>query len=594
MVEHALQVRGLSVAYARSGAADNVVVSGVDFALEPGTVLGMAGESGCGKSTTALAAIGYRTPGVRILSGTSSLGGTTDLLGLSEKELRTVWGRRVAYVAQNATTALNPAIRVGEQLAQPLRLHLGLSGESLKARQIELFEQVRIPRPADALRRYPHQFSGGQQQRIAIAISIACNPEVLVLDEPTTGLDVTTQSRISALLRELVDTLGVAALYVSHDLALLTTVADRLAVMYGGEIVEEGPVAGFAAEPAHPYTRALLASVPSAHTRRAVTGIPGRPPLSVIADACSFAPRCGFAIPACTEAHIDLVPRPSGGQVRCLRVADVVHTPVSTLSVPHSAVGPALLEIRDLIAEYAGAPAPVLKGVSVTVAAGETLGVVGESGSGKSTLLRCIAGLHRPTAGVMVFDGAPLNGRVIKRSRAVRRSMQLVFQNPETSLNPRHTVGEIIGRPIRLFRDDIARDKHDEAIAELLDQVKLPRQVVHRFPSELSGGQKQRVSLARAFAAKPTLLLCDEVTSALDVSVQATIIELIADLAASTGTSVVFVSHDLAVVRTIARRAIVMKDGEIVEEGLTEDLFTSPTHPYTQQLLAAIPDFATA
>lgn len=585
-----LVVQDLTVAYRRRGGTDNVVVSSVDLSLRKGEIVGLAGESGCGKSTTALAAIGYRAPGVHILSGKSVLDGT-DLLSLSQRQLRRFWGNRLSYVAQNATTALNPAIRIGEQIAQPLRLHLKLRGDALKARQLELLNQVHIPSPEAALRRYPHQFSGGQQQRIAIAIAIACNPEVLILDEPTTGLDVTTQSRISALLKELVAQTGVATLYVSHDLALLSTVADRLAVMYAGEVVEQGPVEHFLAGPSHPYTRALLDSVPSARERRAVSGIPGRPPLHVVVDACSFAPRCDLVISSCTQSHIDLVEQPDGYSVRCLRANEQSRRAIRTLEQVSSAGAGALLEVRDVSARYAGAAVQVLSDVSLSVAAGETLGVVGESGSGKSTLLRCIAGLHPPAAGEVVFDGQALAAKAVRRPRDIRGRMQIVFQNPDTSLNPRQSVAQLVGRPLRLFRDDVARSDEQRVVLELLDQVQLPADILHRYPSELSGGQKQRVNLARAFAAKPRVLLCDEVTSALDVSVQATVIELIAAIAADTGTSVVFVSHDLAVVRTIAHRAVVMKDGRIVEQGSTDELFRAPQQAYTQELLAAIPDF---
>ncbi len=585
-----LVVQDLTVAYRHRGGTDNVVVSSVDLSLRKGEIVGLAGESGCGKSTTALAAIGYRAPGVHILSGTSVLDGT-DLLSLSQRQLRRYWGNRLSYVAQNATTALNPAIRIGEQIAQPLRLHLKLRGDALKARQLELLNQVHIPSPEAALRRYPHQFSGGQQQRIAIAIAIACNPEVLILDEPTTGLDVTTQSRISALLKELVAQTDVATLYVSHDLALLSTVADRLAVMYAGEVVEQGPVEHFLAGPSHPYTRALLDSVPSARERRAVSGIPGRPPLHVVVDGCSFAPRCDLVISTCTQSHIDLIEQPDDSSVRCLRANEQSRRAIRTLEPVSSAGAGALLEVRDVSARYAGAAVQVLSDVSLSVAAGETLGVVGESGSGKSTLLRCIAGLHPPTSGEVVFDGQALAAKVVKRPRDIRGRMQIVFQNPDTSLNPRQSVDQLVGRPLRLFRDDVARSDEQRVVLELLDQVQLPADILHRYPSELSGGQKQRVNLARAFAAKPRVLLCDEVTSALDVSVQATVIELIAAIAADTGTSVVFVSHDLAVVRTIAHRAVVMKDGRIVEQGSTDELFRAPQQAYTQELLAAIPDF---
>ncbi len=590
MSEPVFRVEDLSVGYLRSDGQDNVVVWKAAFSLAPGSILGLAGESGCGKSTTALAAIGYRGPGSRILSGTAHLE-DVDLLALPSGKLRSIWGRRVAYVAQNATTALNPAIPVGRQLAQPLSRHLHLRGGELRDREVELLESVGIPNPPGALDRYPHQFSGGQQQRIAIAIALSCKPEVLILDEPTTGLDVTTQARISALLRSLVAETGAATLYVSHDLSLLSTVADRLAVMYAGEIVEEAGSRAVARQPRHPYTQALLAAVPTAHIRSSVAGIPGRPPARVVLDSCSFAPRCPHALDACRDGYIELLDVGGGHMARCLRTDEIAARPVQASPLATAEVSPeSLLAVDEVWSQYAKAPTPAVRGVSFEIASGETLGIVGESGSGKSTLLRAIVGLHPPTAGVIRFRGVPLAARAVKRPRALRRELQIVFQNPDSSLNPRHTVFDIVRRPIRLFRDDVRHSGERDAVTELLESVKLPTGLLHRYATELSGGQKQRIALARAFAARPSLLLCDEVTSALDVSVQATIIELISELAARFGAAVIFVSHDLAVVRTIAGRALVMKNGEVCEEGETERLFVAPAHPYTRELLAAIPE----
>jgi peptide/nickel transport system ATP-binding protein len=588
--EPVFQVEELSVGYTRSDGQDNVVVWRAGLSLDGGSILGLAGESGCGKSTTALAAIGYRAPGSRILSGSARLNGV-DLLTLPPAKLRSIWGRRVAYVAQNATTALNPAIPVGRQLGQPLSRHLRLRGGELRDRKIELLDSVGIPNPEAALDRYPHQFSGGQQQRIAIAIAFSCRPEVLILDEPTTGLDVTTQARISALLRKLVAETGAATLYVSHDLSLLSTVADRLAVMYAGEIIEQSDAHSVSRRPRHPYTQALLAAVPTAHTKSSVAGIPGRPPARVVLDSCSFAARCPHVQPACQAGHIDLLEVAPAHLARCIRANEIAARPVEPrpLAVPNVAPEP-LLEIDEVWARYAKAPSPAVCGVSFHVASGETVGIVGESGSGKSTLLRVIAGLHPPSAGAIRFRGTALAPNAVKRPRTVRKELQIIFQNPDSSLNPRHTVFDIVRRPIRLFRDDVTRADERPAVVELLESVKLPTGLLHRYATELSGGQKQRIALARAFAPRPSVLLCDEVTSALDVSVQATIIELIAELAARFGTAVVFVSHDLAVVRTIAGRALVMRDGEVCEEGETERLFMAPAHPYTKELLAAIPE----
>jgi peptide/nickel transport system ATP-binding protein len=591
--EAALDIRELTVGYSRPDGQVNEVVWNVSLALEPGTITGLAGESGCGKSTTALAAIGYRSPGTRILGGTSLLGGV-DLLKLDTRRLRAIWGRNVSYVAQSATTALNPAIPVGRQLAQPLAVHMGLRGAALRKRQVALLGEMGLPDPEAALSRYSFQFSGGQQQRIAIAIALSCNPKVLLLDEPTTGLDVTTQARISKLLRSLVSDWGVATLYVSHDLALLGTIADRLAVMYAGEVVEESSARAVATAPRHPYTQALIAAVPSAHLGRAVAGIPGRPPASVVRESCSFAPRCPHVVDACRAEHVELRDLGGAHRARCIRAEEIAARPAEVAALASAQELPeTLLEVLEVSCRYAKAAGQAVREVSFDLVRGETLGIVGESGSGKSTLLRAITGLLPPTAGTIRLRGKELAPSAVKRPRAVRRELQIVFQNPDSSLNPRHTVFETVRRPIRLFRDDVRRADERKAVLELIEAVKLPREVLHRYPVELSGGQKQRVAIARAFAARPSVLLCDEVTSALDVSVQATIIELIAELSAGFGTAVVFVSHDLAVVRTIATRALVMRNGEVCEEGETERLFVAPSHPYTQELLAAIPELAT-
>jgi peptide/nickel transport system ATP-binding protein len=592
--ETVLSVEGLTVGYRRRDGSLNEVVHDVSFALRRGRILGLAGESGCGKSTTALAAIGYRTPGSRIVAGSSQLDGT-DVLRLPSAGLREIWGSRVAYVAQSAALALNPALTIGRQLSQPLAVHMGLRGEASRARQLALLDAMGLPDSPTILRRYPFQFSGGQQQRIALAIALACKPDVLILDEPTTGLDVTTQARITQLLRALVSETAIGCLYVSHDLALLGTLADRLAVMYAGEMVEEGSAEAVARHSRHPYTHALLAAVPTVRRPRYVVGIPGRPPTRVVLDSCSYAPRCAYVLPECRTAHVELHDPGDRHVARCIRLEEIEKEPLAGHELSGARGSAArLLEVSDLHCEYKGTTAPAVKGVSFAVHLAERVGIVGESGSGKSTLMRAIAGLHRPTAGAIRLRDVNLAPLAVKRPRSVRKDVQLVFQNPDSSLNPRHTILDIVARPIRLFRDDVPRSAQREVVQELLDQVKLPTGLLYRYPIELSGGQRQRVALARAFAAKPSLLLCDEVTSALDVSVQATILDLIAQLTEQTETAVVWVSHDLAVVRTIANRALVMRHGEVCEEGETDALFASARHPYTRELLAAIPELLPA
>ncbi len=592
----ALSIRGLSVGYAQHDGSINTVVHDVTLDLERGKILGLAGESGCGKSTTALAAIGYRSGSTRILAGSSVLEGT-DLLSLGVKQLRSIWGKRVVYVPQASATALTPALKIGRQLAEPLRVHLGLKGGALLERQVELLNEVGIPDPEAALKRYPHQFSGGQQQRVTLAIALSCNPDVLVLDEPTTGLDVTTQARISRLLTRVIAQYNTAAIYVSHDLTLLSQVSDRIAVMYGGQIAEQGPSAKIVGEPAHPYTKALMAAVPNVDAPRALSGIPGSPPPGATLDQCPFAARCDHVQEACRTTNPPLVDVSTDHVARCLFVRDVVREPLDLRPISLAVVPDQdpLLRVSDVWCEYEqhGIRLAVVKGVSFELGIGETLGIVGESGSGKSTLLKAIAGLHPRSQGQISFEGTELAPLVGKRSRAVRRDMQLVFQNPDTSLNPRQTVLQLVSRPLQLFRPEMKRPAREQKVRELLDAVKLPSTLLYRYPGDLSGGQKQRVALARAFSSDPRLLLCDEVTSALDVSVQATILELISELSKQFGTAVVFVSHDLGVVRTIAHRAIVLQHGVVRETARVDELFANPTNDYTRELIGAIPRFIT-
>lgn len=595
MTEPVLTTDGLTVAYRGKNGTLNTVVRDVELSLRPGEVTALAGESGSGKSTTALAAIGYRAPSSVIQRGRSTFEGK-DLLELPIEQLRSIWGRKIAFLAQNASGALNPAIRVGRQLEEVITRHTELRGADLKRRKLELFEAIGLPAPAPALRRYPHEFSGGQQQRIAIAIALACRPSVLIMDEPTTGLDVTTQKQISSLLRRLIDETGAAALYVSHDIALLGEVADRLYVMYGGEVAETAAMHEVTSNPRHPYTRALLDAVPSARSRTELTGIPGAPPPSVARGACAFAPRCSVALDKCTEADVKLIQVASGHEVRCVRAQESVlpdrmrragadHRPAA-----RNGTHERLLDVQDLWCHYGPAQGGVqaVAGVSLTVSRGEAVGIVGESGSGKTTLVRTIIGLHVPHRGRIVFSDSDLAPRAVDRARDVRSQIQLVFQNPKSALNPRHTILETVSRPARVILG-MGRDDAKALAEEMVDAVHLPRSVLGRYPRELSGGQQQRVAIARAFSTRPALLLLDEVTASLDVSVQATIIELMGELRRRFGVTLVFVSHDLAVVRSLCDRAIVMKDGEVCEQGELEQLFSAPQAEYTRKLVAAIP-----
>ena len=593
MTSTVLDVANLSVGYGEDTVT--LVVLGVSFQLREREILGLAGESGSGKSTSALAALGYRAPKSTIASGRSELDGQ-DLLQMSMHTLHDLWGRQIAYVAQSAGTTLNPALTIATQMSLPLVAHLGLSDVAARQRCRELLRDVHLE-DEGLLDRYPHQFSGGQQQRIALALALSCDPKVLILDEPTTGLDVTTQAQISALVRQLVDERSIAALYVSHDLSLLGGLTDRICVMYGGQVVESGPSRDVLNDPRHPYTKALLAAVPRIDLRRRVTGIPGEPPEEVVQTACGYAPRCAYAIQACTEGPIELTVAGPTRVARCIRHTELPvgeGTPdrdngMWTNSDPDQN---SILAVEGLRCAHRQRKETlmVVKDFSLQLRAGETVGIVGESGSGKTTILRAIAGLHEgPMDGSLAFRGKPLARLAGARSRDQRRALQIVFQDPGSSLNPRHTIGRILTRAVRILGEGISRGDEPDHARALLRQVKLPERFFHRYPWELSGGQQQRVAIARAFVGRPSVLLCDEVTSALDVSVQATIIDLLKELTTEYGTAVLFVSHDLAVVRSVASRIIVMRNGEVCEDGSTEDLISRPSHPYTRQLLSAVP-----
>jgi peptide/nickel transport system ATP-binding protein len=592
-MNESLLVRELTVAYRRAQADPAVVVHDVSFSLEPGQLLGLAGESGCGKSTAALAAIGFRAPGSMVLQGSARLG-QVDLLGLPQRELRRLWGSRISYVAQDAGASLSPLIRVGDTLTETLKAHQRLRRRDARARALTALAEVGIPDPERALRKYPHEFSGGQQQRVALAVAMICQPDVLVLDEPTTGLDVTTQAQVTQLILELVREKQTAALYISHDLGLLGTVCDRLAIMYGGEIVERAAASTVFRKPRHPYSGALLDSAPRIDSAGATVGIDGRPPSQVVTDSCAFAARCSYAVAECHAEHPLLETVAPDHEVRCLRAHELgVISPRRSSTVLGQQVTQtqeAMLLVDDLSCSYAGGSRqPVVRNVSLYVDGGEIVGVIGESGSGKSTLLRAIAGLHRADSGSVRFEGATLATQAVKRPRDVRQAIQIVFQNPDASLNPRHTVAAAIERPLALFAPTLTRKQRGQRVMELLEDMRLDPQVAPRYPHELSGGQKQRVALARAFAANPKIILCDEVTSALDVSVQASVLELLTELGRTRGVALLFVTHDLAVVRSIAARVCVMHAGEICERAETDAIFTDAKHSYTKSLLAAVP-----
>jgi peptide/nickel transport system ATP-binding protein len=591
-----LTARSLSAGY-RDGPGVRQVLADVDLELPVNKIVGLAGESGCGKSTLALLLAGYRSPGVRVLGGSVTFR-DSELTALGPRKLRRWWGRHIAYLPQDTATALNPALRVGRQLGEVIELHCHLRRREALAAGTEMLQKVGIPDPAQAMRRYPHEFSGGQQQRIAIAIALAPGPEVVILDEPTTGLDVTVQARINELIVDLIRSERMTALYVSHNLALLADICDELRILYAGQVFESGPAAAVYFNPEHPYTRDLVAAVPHHLDDQPVQGIEGTPPPAVVLDRCAFGPRCRFHQSRC-DGKVPLTERPGGRQVRCVRVQEVT-TPKSTRAqqspseklVEDEDNAQHLIEIDGLRVTYTSAAHTViaLEGLSLGLAPGEALGVVGESGSGKSTLLRAMAGLLVPKAGTMTFRGQTVPWDCGSRADVVRREVQIVFQNPDASLNPRHSLKAIIDHPLRRFRPDLDAQQRRGLISEVLEQLRLSTELLDRYPSEVSGGQRQRVALARALVAGPAVVLCDEITSALDVSVQASILELLAELRSASQLAMVFVTHDLGVLRAVADRALVLQNGQLREQGQVNQLLRSPADDYTATLVGSIPN----
>ena len=603
-----LEVWDLRVEYStRRGTAH--AVRHASFAVRRGEIFGLVGESGSGKSSAALAIMGA-LKGQADVSGTVRYRGE-NLLEKSDRELRALWGRRLAMVFQNPGSTLNPVLRVGEQVVEVLRAHMGVHQTAAWDRTLELFRTVQLPDAAELARRYPHQLSGGQQQRVSIAIALACDPDLLIMDEPTTGLDVTTEARILDLVRALRRRTGAAILYISHNLGVIAQLCDAVAVMYAGEVVERGPIRAVFEGPRHPYTVALLNCLPRADARPAERMLPaiegGLPDPAGPVTHCQFAERCPMAEARCRQEHPALFEAAAGHVSRCF-FGERVPAPLTRSTAPidpvlHEEAGPArtpsLLEGVELAYEYGPSTAwlphvtrsqgpRALDGVSLDVAPAETLAVVGESGSGKTTLARCLVGLLEPARGEVRLKGHALPSRPSDWPRPLRRRLQMVFQNPDLTLNPQRTVFDAVARPLLLF--GLARgDEVRTRAAELLRAVRLEDRYLDRFPQQLSGGERQRVAIARAFAGMPEAVVCDEPTSALDVSVQAAVLNLLVDLQRRRRSSYVFITHDLSIVRHLADRVLVLYRGKIVESGATEAVFSRPHHPYTEVLLSAVP-----
>jgi peptide/nickel transport system ATP-binding protein len=569
------------------------IVEDVSFSLAAGEALGIVGESGSGKTTTLLAMLGYGQPGTTITDGTVRIGGVT-MTPAKSRAQRKLRGKVVSYVPQNPAGSLNPSMRVGNAILDMIRAHhdAGTAAPPVT----DALERVGLSGSTEFQRRFPHQLSGGQQQRVCIAVALVCEPPVIVLDEPATGLDVITQARLLDELVRLRTEVGVAMVYVTHDLAVVASFADRIAVMYAGRIVELGPTTEILQRPKHPYTRGLLNSIPDHASPRRLVPIPGvavgtgdRP------SGCAFAPRCPLHIPACDESMPALREVGALHTARCLRPEDVTSSapsPPASRRESLRSVSP-LLSVRGLRAEYRGRGEVVVaaQDVSFTVNRGECVALVGESGSGKTTIARTIAGLHPIADGQILLEDERLPPETRKRSRRQRQRIQIVFQDPSDALNPRHTVRSAIARPAQLLRG-LSHQDADSEVDRLLGLVRLPQTLGDRYPPDLSGGERQRVGIARALAATPEVMICDEITSALDVSVQAAVLSLISELRESLGLSILLITHDLGVVSSIADRVLVLEKGVIVESGDTATLLTSPEHPYTKSLLAAAPSLS--
>ncbi|WP_063729265.1 ABC transporter ATP-binding protein [Streptomyces sp. RTd22] len=592
-----LDVRGLSVDFSTPDGRTVHAVRDVDFTLSRGETLAVVGESGSGKSTTALALTRMLPGSGRITAGSVLLDGT-DLAAATEEELRAVRGARIGTIFQDPMTSLNPVLSIRTQLDEVLRAHRYGDRATRRARAEELLDLVGIPDPRRRLNDHPHQFSGGQRQRILIAMALAGEPDVLVADEPTTALDATVQEQILKLLAELNEKTGTALLLITHNMGVVSRSCARALVMYGGTVVENGPTTDILTRPRHPYTAGLLAAVPrlSSPSGTRLTGIPGAPPdLSLPLAGCAFAQRCAAADEQCrTEAP------PLAGGVACWHQ----HTRPVTAARPAdrearvtTEEGTPLLEAVALRKEFRGrrrTPLVAVDDASLTLHAGETLGIVGESGSGKSTLARLLAHAHPADGGTIRLRGEDVTRPSRTALRALRRQVQMVFQDPYASLNPRMTVGDIIGEPLLVHGLHPDRAARARRVAELLELVGLDPAVADRLPRAFSGGQRQRIGIARALAPEPSVLLCDEPVSALDVSVQAQIVNLLADLQRDLGLALLFIAHDLAVVRQVSHRIAVMHRGRIVETGPADEVCVNPRHPYTSALLAAAPEPAPA
>jgi peptide/nickel transport system ATP-binding protein len=587
-------------------------VDGISYSVRRGEVVAIVGESGCGKSVSSLAIMGLLAkPAGRVTAGRILFEGR-DLLTLSAEEMREIRGRDISMIFQEPMTSLNPVLSIGEQIMEPLFVHLKMDQAKARARALELLQLVGITDGERRLEQFPHQLSGGMRQRVMIAIGLACNPKLIIADEPTTALDVTIQAQILELMKDLSRRLNIALIVITHNLGVVARYADRVNVMYAAHIIERGTADDIFLSPRHPYTIGLMRSVPRLDLPRGMRleTIEGLPPdLRSPPTGCRFAPRCPYRIEACLKDDIPQREIAPGHASACIRAGEIAAGTLATEVPRIKAAGAAanghdgepLLVVEHLHKHFA-VPAhgagilssrmvtvKAVDDVSFSIAPGETLGLVGESGCGKTTVGRTVLKLEAPTEGTIAFDKIDITHREAREMRDMRRAIQVIFQDPYSSLNPRMTIGQIIGEPLRVYGMVKNRKQEQERVAELLSQVGLFPYMAERYPHQLSGGQRQRVGIARALALEPRFIVCDEPVSALDVSIQGQIINLLEDLQERLKLSYLFIAHDLAVVRHISDRVAVMYLGRIAEVADRDELYARPLHPYTQALLDAAP-----
>jgi peptide/nickel transport system ATP-binding protein len=602
-----LELQNASISYFTRAGEINVVPD-ISFRLEQGEALGLVGESGCGKSTVAFAIMRYLGGAGRLTRGKILFEGR-DMGRMSDAELRSIRGSKMAMVYQDPMSSLNPVMPVGRQLMEVPIIHQNASEAEARTRALAMLSEVNLPDPQSVFERYPHQLSGGQQQRVVIAMALMSEPSLLAMDEPTTGLDVTVEAAVLDLVARLRAKHNSAIVFISHNLGTVVRICDRIGVMYAGELAEEGAIGAVFRNPRHPYTRGLLDCIPvlgSDKRSAPLLPIPGQvPPALNRPKGCVFAPRCSYAEPGrCTTSRIPTleVSGEPGHRVQCVREAELppYRRPVAQGQTAAAVKAPAeMLQISGLKKTYrqsgglfdksGGYDVKALNDVSMSAPKGTTLAIVGESGCGKSTLAKVLTGLEQATGGRVRVAGVELAGMAVEaRSLDVKRSLQMVFQNPDSTLNPSHSIGYAIERSLRRLKRLAGSEMRGEA-RRLMEIVKLPADFVQRKPRQLSGGQKQRVAIARALAGDPDLMVADEPVSALDVSVQAAIINLLIEIQKTRDATLVFISHDLSVVRYLADQVAVMYLGKIVEFGSVEDVFSPPYHPYTEALLSAVP-----